>query len=48
MTNKQRILVSFLILAVAIAFIIVGVLRDEVSLIFNKAITICMECVGIG
>ena len=48
MTNKQRILLSFLILSIAVAFIVVGILRDEVSLIFNKAINICMECVGIG
>ena len=48
MNNKQRILLSLLILCIAVSFVAIGVLREEVSLIFNKGINICLECVGIG
>ncbi|MBR1397684.1 MAG: thioredoxin [Selenomonadaceae bacterium] len=33
---------------VAAGFIVYGVSRDEITLIFNKAIRICMECIGLG
>jgi hypothetical protein len=42
---------SLLIAAVAIAFILIGLLRangDEVKTLLMKAINICMECIGIG
>ena len=48
MTNKQRIILAVVLLAIAITFVFLGILRDEVSLIFVKATNICLECVGIG
>ncbi|MCY6372246.1 CD1871A family CXXC motif-containing protein [Clostridium ganghwense] len=30
------------------AFIIMGTYRGEVGKVFNKAIRICLECIGIG
>lgn len=31
-----------------IALMIFGIYRGEVSVVFTKAINICMECIGIG
>lgn len=36
------------ILLLSIAFIITGLCQGEVRTIFNKAINICLECIGIG
>ena len=35
-------------LAAAVLFLIYGVSRGEVALVLNKAIYICMECIGLG
>lgn len=39
---------SFLVLALAVGLIGLGVLRDEHRTVLAKAIRICLECVGIG
>jgi hypothetical protein len=40
--------ISYIILALSLAFIVLGVYREEVVELFTKAIYICLECVGIG
>lgn len=36
------------LLLTGIVFIVTGSLRGEVSVVFNKAVNICLECIGIG
>ncbi|MCR5102711.1 MAG: hypothetical protein K6B41_15290 [Butyrivibrio sp.] len=47
MENKKR-LVSYVLLAVAGILIVAGVMSNEVILVLNKSIRICMECIGLG
>lgn len=44
----QRSKVGGSILIVAFLFIGYGIYREEVSTVFQKAVTICLECIGIG
>lgn len=39
-----RILISL----TGISFIAYGVMRGELPVILNKAVNICLECIGIG
>lgn len=45
--RKERVL-PYLLIAVGIGMVIVGLYRQEADLILSKAINICLECVGIG
>ena len=49
LNNKYFILgVRIAVLCVGVAFIIAGALNGSVSEVFNKAIRICTECIGLG
>ena len=39
---------SFIILAAAAVLIIIGIAQGDFLDTFNKAILICLECIGIG
>ncbi|MBN1623964.1 MAG: thioredoxin [Clostridia bacterium] len=39
---------SIAVIIIAIAMVVFGIYRTEVSDVFNKAIRICLECIGIG
>lgn len=50
--NRMRSLTRHLLqagaLAAAALFLIYGVSRGEAAIVLNKAIHICMECIGLG
>jgi len=46
--NKSEVIIRYGILITSISFIITGVYRGELSIVFKKAINICLECIGIG
>ena len=48
MTQKATNVIRAVLLAVAIVFILAGLLRDEARIVFVKAVNICLECIGIG
>ena len=49
---KQKILksrwTSLVLLCIGIAMMYIGVHRGEALVVMNKAIRVCMECIGIG
>lgn len=44
----QKNLFKIALLIVSTALIAIGIVRGEVSLILQKAVRICMECIGLG
>jgi hypothetical protein len=47
-TNRKRYAVAGIVLLLAVSFMIYGIGRGEISIIWNKAINICLECIGLG
>lgn len=45
--KKQSFITTGLI-ALALAFVVVGMLRGEDTVVWRKAVNICMECIGLG
>ena len=45
---KKRSIYSLVLLAVGFAFIVIGAVRGETDAVLQKAIMICMECIGLG
>ena len=49
MTNKKKgVAVSLAFLFIDIALIITGILRGEAQTVLEKAVRICVECMGLG
>lgn len=48
MTERFRKILCVSLLILGIAMIILGVFRGEAETVFEKAVRICMEFIGIG
>ncbi len=48
MRIEKRAAIALLLLVAGALMLIYGVWRDETEIVFNKAVKICLECVGIG
>lgn len=48
MLKKGRAALAAALIAVGAAFIGLGIWRGEVETVIRKAITVCLECIGIG
>ena len=48
MNDKKKNLIAFLIIAIGIAFLCLGIYRGEAMVVLRKAVNICLECIGIG
>ncbi|MDE7029844.1 MAG: thioredoxin [Lachnospiraceae bacterium] len=47
-SNKKRILVQCAFLIAAVLMIVHGTGRGEIATVWNKAVNICLECIGLG
>jgi len=48
MIEKDKKIISKMLLVLSIGFVVYGVYRGEVNSVFTKAINLCLECIGIG
>ena len=48
MSRARLIILRIFIIAAAVLMIAYGVYRGELSPVFNKAINLCFECIGLG
>lgn len=48
MKNKSVLLIQFGLLGLAVILIAVGLLKQEHLEVMQKAVKICLECIGIG
>ncbi len=39
---------KYIIFMISILFIGIGILREEQLVVLNKAVNICLECIGVG
>lgn len=46
MSKSAWLRIGFLLLAAA--FIVFGITRGETAVVLQKAVNICLECIGIG
>lgn len=45
---KKKSIITVCLIVVAIAFIAIGIVREEHLEVLRKAVNICLECIGIG
>lgn len=48
MKNRKYNLYGFLLLLLGVGLITVGIINGEYADVFQKAVRICLECIGIG
>ena len=45
---SRKTVIRIAVLLVAVLFIVIGVSRDEASMVLKKGRDICLSCIGIG
>ncbi len=48
MSAAQAKWIRAVLLCVGIAFVVIGLATGEAGIVLDKAIRICLECIGIG
>lgn len=45
---KSRNIISYMLIALGVVMITIGIYRGEPYEVLTKAVRICLECIGIG
>lgn len=48
MSKNKKIIVQAVCLGVFVFMMGYGIYRGEVAVVFNKAVNVCLECIGLG
>jgi len=48
LTGRRRQTLRYSLLALALVFIVIGIAGGEFMTVLDKAVQICLECIGIG
>ena len=48
MMRSGKKIIKYVALAAGIGFIVYGLIRGEGGVVLGKAITVCLQCIGIG
>lgn len=48
MDNKRKLIISVSIFLISCGFMLYGLVRGEAGIVLNKAVHICLECIGLG
>lgn len=48
MSEQKKMHLQIILILAAIFFLILGICRNEAAIVWNKAVNICMECIGLG
>ncbi len=48
MSRAKRRTVQAVLIGLGVTMIVLGIVTGELKVILNKAIYICLECIGIG
>ena len=48
MSDKKRKAITISLIVVSVVLMVLGGFRGEPRAVFNKAVKVCMQCIGIG
>ncbi len=48
MNTRFRSIYTYILLVLAVAMCIYGALNGQAAAVWQKAVNICMECIGLG
>lgn len=48
MTERKKNLIAGGLVLLGMVFLAAGILRGEDTVVWRKAVNICMECIGLG
>lgn len=48
MDGSRRTAVQIILLSLTVCVMVWGIYRGEMPIVLNKAVNVCLECIGLG